>query len=214
MKLRKAIALGLIGLFVVPWICWGGSLSTQSFLMFAGDTDSTEQLTDWIPVKNATMVKIRTWSTHLVGGANADTSKVDSVVSFVVQFSDSICCYVTGKSGNTIASAQDSFALADADFTSDTATVGIGVQAAPISKALRGAVNGSGIITTIYPVQPGTFTSLANADVEGYISKSLMRVRFTPKRRNTSAGSGSTQGLRTNGLRGIKMVATVIYSNK
>jgi hypothetical protein len=209
--LRKAVAIGAIALFVIPWLCWAGSLSTQQYLLFAGDTDSTEQITDWIPIKNAQRVKIRTWSTHLVGGANADTAKVDSIVSFIVQFSDSICCYVTGKGGNTQASAQDSFALADADFTADTATVGIGLQAAPISKALRGAVNGSGIITTIYPIQGGTATA---ADPDGFMPKALMRIRFTPKRRNTSAGSQSTQGLRTNGLRGMKMVATVYYANR
>jgi hypothetical protein len=213
-KLRKAIALGLIGLFVVPWLCWAGSLSTQQYLLFAGDTDSTEQLTDWIPVKNAQRIKIRTWSTHLGGGINADTTKVDSLRSFIVQFSDSICCYVTGKSGNTIASAQDSIALTDGDFTSDTSKVGMGVQAAPIMKQLRGASNGSGIWTTVYPVQPGTFTTLANADPDGVVSQSLMRVRFTSTRRNTAGGALSTAGKRANGLRGIKMVATVYFANK
>jgi len=211
-KLRKAIALGLIGLFVVPWLCWGGSLSSQDFLMFAGDCDSTQQLTAWIPIKNATRVRIRTWSTHLVGGANADTSKVDSMASFIVQFSDSICCYVTGPSGNTIASAQDSVQLTEATIGADTVRTMLGIQGAPINKALRGAVNGSGLITNIFPVLPGTAGLIA--DQEGVIGKQLMRVLFTPKRRNTSAGSGSTQGLRTNGLRGVKMVATVQYSNK
>jgi hypothetical protein len=88
----------------------------------------------------------------------------------------------------------------------------MGIQGAPINKALRGAVNGSGLITVIFPVLPQT--TLLVADQEGVIGKQLMRVLFTPKRRNTSAGSGSTQGLRTNGLRGIKMVATVQYANR
>jgi hypothetical protein len=214
MKLRKAVAVALVTLFALPWLSWAGSMSTQDFLMFAGDCDSTTQLTAWIPVKNATRVRIRTWSTHLAAGVNADTTKVDSIVSFVVQFSDSISAYVTGPSGNTIAVGADSIALTDGDAVGDTAKVMIAVEAAPISKELRAPSNGSGLVTLIYPVAPGAFTTVMNADPDGVIGKALMRVRFTPKRRNTVSGQVMTQGKRTDGLRGIKMVATVIYSNK
>lgn len=209
--LRKAIAVSLIVLFAVPWIVWAGSLEIRRYLLIAGDCDSTTQLTRWIPVKGATRIRIRTFSSHLAAGINADTTKTDSIASFFVQFSDSISAYVTGPENQTVAVGADSFQLTNGQF--DTSTVSIGVYPNPTNKPLRAPANGSGIITQIYPIGPGPVAP-TTVDYDGFISKEQMRILFTPSRRNTAGGQLSTQGIRTNGLRGIKMVAEVYYKNK
>ena len=211
MKLRQwvagsALAVLALGLFAMTVI--GGSQSVYDYLMIAGDTDSTEQQTRWIQVDGASRVILRSWSTNLGFGANADTTKVDTIAGWRVLFSDSICCMVTGPEGYLIPSAADS--IVNAAATADTSKYGIGVFQLPVNKVLRAPTNGTGITTFVEPIQSGSVL----ASPGGTISKKWMRVRFTPLRRATAATGLATVPNRTNGLRGFKMTARVIWDNK
>lgn len=185
-----------------------GNQEMKKYLMIAGDTDSTEQATRWIPIRGAARVILRTWSTHAGFGSNADSTKVDSIAGWRVLFSDSICCYVTGPEGGTIASAADS--IVNAAAAADTANYGIGIYELPVNKPLRGAVNGSGIMTFVAPIQPGSLLAPGGL----VLGKDFMRIRFTPRRRSTGATSEATVPNRTNGLRGIRMIAYVVYDSR
>lgn len=185
-----------------------GNQEMRKYLMIAGDLDSTEQVTRWIPVRGASRVILRSWSTHLGFGSNADTTKVDSIAGWKTLFSDSICCFVTGPEGGTIASAQDS--IVNAAAAADTSSYGIGIYELPVNRILRGAANGSGLLTFVAPIQPGSLLAAHN----GTIGKEMLRIRFTPVRRSTGATVSATVPNRTNGLRGFKMLAYVLYENR
>jgi hypothetical protein len=215
LKLREWIGLVAIAVVAAPLciplaidLAYSASPDIRPFLMIAGDTDSTEQVTRWIPIKGAARIVLRSWTQHIGFGANADTTKVDSIAGMRLLFSDSICCNVPGPERERVLSAADSFVVVPA--TGDTTTKGMAAAEWPINKVLRGAATGSGILTYVYPVQP--FTLLAAPDQ--YCGPGYMRVRFTPLRRSTGATVSATVPNRTNGLRGFKMMADVIYVNQ
>jgi hypothetical protein len=211
MRLRQWVCgsvLAVVTLAVFAMTVMSGSQSVYDYVMFAGDTDSTEQQTRWIQIDGASRVILRSWSTHLGFGANADTAKVDTIAGWRVLFSDSICCMVTGPEGYLIPSAADS--IVNAAAIADTSKYGIGVYELPVNKVLQSATNGSGIMTFVEPIQSGSLL----ATPSGTLSKKWMRVRFTPVRRATQATWSATVQNRANGLRRFKMVARVVYDNR
>lgn len=219
---RPLAALALVALFATT-VSGGPEVVRRAVLFAGGDTDSTEQASRWIEVGNARRVVIRTWTTHAGFGANADSLKADSLTTFDVLFSDSVSfqgsdslgTLVTARStiARTLGTHSEPFPVcADSIVVSaaDSARVGVVVGSRPINKQLRGAANGSGIITIIGPVVPGA----ATADPNGVLGKKYMRIRATPLRRHTLTMWASTSGGRVDGLRGLKMEAYIYYGNQ
>jgi len=178
-------------------------------LFIGGNTDSTEQVSNWVPVRYAKRVYIRTWSTHAGFSVVADSMFSDSLTSFIVQFSDSIIGRTAGQFGNLIASAADSI-IVPMTIVGDTTKTMTAVYPLPINKPLRGATNGSGLVTVVFPTRPGSVASTTPIDEGGIIIKGFMRVRALPLRRNTAATSEATVTRRVTGLKGFKMTATVV----
>lgn len=202
---RKLIAL--LTLILFPAMCAAGNLETRTLTLFGGsDTDSTEQVSPWIPIRGAQRVIIRTWSAKAAfhASTDADSTFSDTIAVFKVAFTDSL------QSSNP-AIAGDSIVVTTATVANiDTTTKMVGVFHPPLQEALRGPGNGSGIITWVISITPG----LATADNNGFLATNYMRVLLTPLRRMTVTGGQSTAGKRVNGLKGLRQTATVVWSNK
>lgn len=187
-------------------------ITVQEYVMFGGsDTDSLEQVSAWIPVHMASRVYIRTWSAKAAfhASTDADSTFSDSLITFTVLLSDSAAGMIAGPGGQTTVAAGDSI-LALVTAAGDTARSLVGVMPLPVNKQLRGPGNGSGLITVVYPSQPGAAGTAGMIDYNGRIPKKFLRVLCTPLRRNTVTGGQSTQGKRVNGLKGFRMTATVV----
>ena len=208
----------LFAVAVLPAMFWAATVSpaTKATTLFGdnvtyvlfggGNPDSTEQLSDWIPVAGARRIIIRTWSAKAAfhASTDADSTFSDSLITFKVAFSDSM-------SGNDPLAAADSVLIDYAIATTDTAFTGMGARPLPINKQLRGPSNGSGLITEVYPMNWSTVASgPIQKDAGGVITKKFMRVLVTPLRRMTVTGSQSTAGKRVNGLKGFRMWATLV----
>lgn len=188
----------------------------RTFKMFAGaDTDSNVQVSPWIPVFGARRIILRTYTSHIGFGANADSTKSDSLESFTVQFSDSVGGLLVGPDGPYSIGADSIVVPITA--VGDSTFKGITVNAYPINKILRAPANGSGIYTYIIPwVQSQTKAG----EPQGFIGARLMRVRATPLRRHTAGTSqcGAAGccapgcGNRVNGLRRLTQYADVYYA--
>lgn len=204
----------LLLLMLVPLIAEAGNLEIRTYTLFGGsNTDSLEQRSAWIPVFGANRVIIRTYTTHAAFSASGvDSAFSDSVTTFRMLFSDSISTFV-----NSRPVAADSFLVDPAVGNADSTTVGMFARSLPINKPLRAPSNGSGLITWVMPAViagiPGSATSVTVYG-ENNIPKQFMRITVTPLRRNTVSGNTSTQGIRVNGLKGLKMIAYVVYINK
>lgn len=184
-----------------------GNREDKEYVLFGGsNTDSTEQISPWIPIRGAQRVIIRTWSgkTAFHASTDADSTFSDSIAVFKVAFTDSVA------SVNPLI-AGDSTVITTATVANvDTTTKMMAVFHPPLQEALRGPGNGSGIITWVIPVTPG----LATADNNGVTATQYMRVLITPLRRMTVTGSQSTAGKRVNGLRSFRMRARVAFDNR
>lgn len=210
MTLRKWLAalgafgavVGLCALLAMPH--GAEARGFRSYLMYAGTPDSSSVRTAWVPIRGAQRVVIRMWSQHAAFAiTGADTALADSLQEFTMFVSDSICCFVTGPGGNTIASAADSFSVTQGT-AQDTTTKMVGFYPSPVNKQLRSAANGGGIHVVVFP----RMMIGAQMDQRGAFADALMRVTFTPLRRSVgNAGTSITS--RVNGLRSFKMVADV-----
>ena len=206
-KLAAALAV-----LVLLAMSASAEVRVKTYTLFGGsDTDSTEQLSAWVPVRGAKRVYLRTFSTHVAfhASTDADSTFSDSLAGFLIQFSDSSAGLLVGPGGQSTGGAADSVVI-PVTAAGDTARVMIGAMPLPVNKALRAPANGSGLITVVYPTQPGSAGTAGMIDVGGFIAKDWMRVRCTPLRRNTVTGGNSTAGKRVNGLRGFKMTAEVV----
>lgn len=213
---RPLLAVALLCLMSLPVM--GGNQQMLEYTLFNGSNtsaavDTVELASAWIPIRGASRVMIRTWSngsgTFSAGG---DSLYVDSLTTFKVVFSDSICCTVTGPKGLSIPSAADSFMI-DATVASGldtTKTGGIRIALLPINKALAPTTNGSGIITQVFVLTPGVATAEAG---DGVFVKQYMRVRTQALRRSTPGGFLMTSGFRAAGVRGLRMRAYVYHMN-
>lgn len=212
MQKARIATWGLLVALVVAGPAASADQRTRDYVLFNGSTrsasaqDTSEYASAWIAVKGASRIVIRTWST----GAATDTAYADSITTFKMLFSDSICCMVTGPEGTTIASAADSIVINGAAAADTTKMAVAAFAPLPINKALKASVNGSGIHTMIAPLSPGLLT--VDPTSTAVINKKYMRVRVLPLIRMTTAGFSSTAGIRTSGVRGLKMIATVIYA--
>lgn len=190
-------------LLVIATVAFGGSDTVQKYVLFSGDTDSTTQVSRWINIKGAYRIYIRTYSTHLGFGSNADTTKVDSLATVVVAFTDSIAL-----SGGAIG-APDTTQLAGVSAVDSSAKC-IAMMGMPQNKQLRAGGNGWGLWSKIYPTTiNGAVLAASNTPADEIISPSYMRLRETPVRRSTGATVSATVPNRTNGLRGFRQEAYV-----
>jgi hypothetical protein len=172
--------------------------------------DTAELASPWFPVRGASRVVVRLWSANTSAWTAGDSTYSDSLTTFKVLLSDSLCCQVTDLNGVRSASAADSFQVDLAVTNPDTSTVGIGAKPLPISRPLAAAKSGSGVISVIYPTAP----SLGAPDYTGVFGKQYMRIRTQALRRKTEGGRLSTSGKQTVGIRGLRGRVYVYYRNK
>jgi len=221
-KWKAALAAALFVLVALS-PAQAGNLELRPIVLHNGSNtsaaiDTAEQQTPWFSVRGSTQVLLRMWSANTSAWTGADSTFADSLTTFKVLLSDSLCCTVTGPTGQTLLSAADSvmFDMSVATSNPDT-SVGSSVMAQPlpINKAISAAKTGSGFIVRIYPssmLRVGTVA--VNPDGIAVFPKQYMRIRWQPLRRMTEGGRLSTTGKRTVGIRGFKMVAYPLYENK
>ena len=228
---RKLVTLVALAL-VLASSAYAGNLTVKRYVLFNGsNTDSTEQASPWFPVKGASKVVFRTWSTHAAFTVSgADTAFSDSLITFNVFLSDSVS-FIARDSSGTIVTARSSYTspgvspppfpmcadsvLVPVTATGDTTSTWTRAYGFAINKELRAPANGSGLLTYVVPVVQGSAT-LPNATVTG-IGKGYMRVRFTPLRRLIQVDTKVCTGTfcnRVNGLKGFRMVAEVTFDNQ
>jgi hypothetical protein len=221
-KWKAALAAALLVLVALP-TAHAGNLELRPIILHNGSNtsaaiDTVEQQTPWFSVRGATQVLVRMWSANTSAWTAADSIYTDSLTTFKVLLSDSLCCTVTGPTGQTILSAADSvmFDMSVAASSPDTSSgAGVMAQPLPINKPLAAAKNGSGIVCRIYPAAMLRIgAAFVNPDGIAIFPKQFMRIRWQPNRRNTEGGRLSTTGKRTEGIRGFKMVAYPLYENK
>lgn len=217
--MKKWLVLSLM-LLSAP--AWAGNPDIREVILYNGSNtsaavDTVEQASPWFQVQGAVRVDIRIWSANTSAWTAADSVYADSITTWKIAFSDSICCTSVDYYGRTVASAADSvmfnMAIAAAN-NPDTALVGVACLPLPINKPIAAAKSGSGIISTIYPVTPSWIAS-NNIFVNqaGIFPKRFMRIRWQPLRRMTEGGRLSTAGIRTQGIRGLRMRAYIYYGN-
>ena len=207
--------LMLLDLLVTPAITWARDALLHEVILFNGENtsaavDTVEQASPWFEVKGASRVDIRIWSGNTSAWTAADSIYSDSLTTFKVLLSDSICCTVNGRPsmGDSVM-----FDMAIAAQNPDTAGFGIVALRLPINKAIAPAKTGSGRVTSIFP-DPSLPDLPAAADAQAVFIKKWMRIRWQPLRRNTEGGRLSTEGKRTAGIRGLKMRGYTYYPNK
>lgn len=206
--------------------------TVRDFVLFDGRArDSTEHASPWIPIKNAMRIVIRTWSTHAaftgVGSGDPDSTTSDSIATFRVLFSDSVL-FMASDSLGTIVTARstiprtvgvhgepfpmcaDSIMYSGASYNDSLVTHSIG-RSFPVNQVLRAPVTGSGRLGAIFNVIPGGVSACGDCTM----IKNYMRVRIVPLRRHIwPTGANTCDGAfcnRVNGLKGLRMVATVYY---
>lgn len=223
--MRKLLAVALLFVLAAS-ATFGGSLEQKTYLLWAGNADSTDHASHWFPVKGATKVIIRMFSQKAAWhiSTDVDSAFTDSLATFAVLLSDSVS-FIARDSAGTVVRANSNFPASSdygepypicADSFSvsgtDTTTKHINIVPGPVNKVLRAPVNGSGLFIIVQPrFLPGATTV---AEPAGFIYSEYMRIRWTPVRRFTSATGLATAPNRVNGLKGFKMTATVIYENK
>jgi hypothetical protein len=211
MKWRKAVIVAV--LLAVPMLAWTGPQAIVEYQILKGDVrtagsqDTTEYASAWFDVFGASRVVIKTWS----AGVSTDTCYVDSITTFKVLLTDSIVTMVNADGLNTFTGADSVMIDATVAVNYDSTGKGYVIVSIPlpINKALKASANASGLMTVISPLGPGTVA--IDATTRGVISKKWMRIRVLPRVRLTTAGFSSTAGIRTSGVRGLRMTAVVYY---
>jgi hypothetical protein len=193
----------------------GGGGSGGGVTIFNGSAaDTSEQQSSWFWVRGAVRVDLRVWSANTSDWTGADSVYSDSIATWKIALSDSICCIGTDYRGKYVASAADSM-MFDMTLTAsnpETSFVGFGCDPLPIKKPISAAKTGSGFISTVYPVKPAWIASKDIAvNQRGVFTKQYMRIRWQPFNRMTEGGRLSTEGIRTQGIRGLRILATIYY---
>src|SRR5882672_9527380 len=107
MTVKKGFALFMLlaGCALAMLSSGAGGQKATTYTLFPGaTTDTTEQASYWIPIKNASHVLIRTWST----GASTDTNYCDSITTWKTLFSDTVS-FIAKDSLGTIVTSRSSF---------------------------------------------------------------------------------------------------------
>lgn len=194
---RWFFVLSMLLIVIIAVVASAGPDTVRRVVLFAGDTDSTTQVSKWIDCKDAYRIYVRTFSTHAGFGNNADTTKVDSLATVLVVFTDSLTV-----SGGTVAGL-DTVQLAGVSAVDSVKA--IAMMGMPQNKQLRGAGNGWGIWSKIYPTTiNGAVLAASNTPADEIITPRYVRLRETPVRRSTGATVSATVPNRTNGLRGFR----------
>lgn len=238
--MRKLAALAALVALAVVVGCWphtskAAPYAVKTFVMFDGGTfDSTAHSSKWIPVLHANHIVLRSWSTHAAFdvATDADSSFSDTISTFVTLFSDSVSFMARDSAGIVVTSSSlipvvttesspgtldkgepypicaDSVSMTGASY--DTTKIWVAVTHVPTNMPLRAPAVGSGILSRIYSVLPGSIQSVWG---DGEIGKRYMKVTVTPLRRFTAATPLATAPRRVNGLKGFRMTATVYYQD-
>lgn len=217
--MRKLFAVA--AMLLLATTVFGGDPDYREVILFNGSNtsaavDTVEQASPWFYVLGASRVDIRIWSANTSAWTAADSVYADSIITWKILFSDSISNTSPGFYGTRQEPAAADSIMIDAAVTiPDTASVGVGCKPLPINKPIAAAKTGSGIISTIYPVKPPMTTAVSQVipqDEAGVFPKQWMRIRWQPLRRMTEGGRLSTAGIRTQGIRGLKMRARIFYA--
>ena len=199
----KRIVTAVLTLLVIAAVSTAGNDDIRRYVLFAGDTDSTVQSSRWIDIVGAQRVYIRTFSTHAGFGANADSTKSDSIATFKILLTDSANVY------NHLAAGADSVQLSGVSVVDSVKQIAL--MGGPVNKQLRGAGNGWGLWCKVYPTGANGNVALSPDEVIGV---DYMRVQVTPLRRATAATGLATVPNRVNGLRGLRMYAEIYKRNR
>lgn len=239
MNARKLVAgLILVALAVVPMLVIAGDEANVEYKLFNGSTLSLRAgyRSPWVYVGGSNRVIIRTWSSLNVPTSTAwklagDSVYTDSLEAISFLFSDSVSFIGRDSSGtlvtarSTTYSWRDSMAGKSRPFpicadsvqingttavVTDTTRIDVTIQGAPLMEPLRPSFNGSGTYTIIAPVLPSQIATNYGAYEAGSITKKYMAVFVRPwKRRVVTGSTDSTQG-----VKGLRMIATAVYRNK
>ena len=205
---RLLAVLGALALFALP--VHAGNFWYKDFVLFGGTTDSTEQVSPWIPVKDADRVIIRTYSGMGSSAGTSDSTFSDSIATFKVAFSDSVSGYA-GGSGNYPIAIDSVVVNVVSVNVADSSSKLVAIWHPPLQERLTHTVNGGGTYTLVLPMLPNAPASVYG---DGGINPGWMRVLATPGRRFCMGGDTRTVPCRVNGIKLLKMTARVVYRNR
>jgi hypothetical protein len=231
-KLKWRPLAALFAMMVIPALLGPAHAQyedVKTFVLFSGSIDSTRNSSRWFPIRDAHRVVIRVSTTHAAftgpGSGDVDSTTVDSIATWETLFSDSVSFMAVDSAGTVVTARSttprtvgvhgepypicaDSIAFTSGFF--DTLTL-LTADAVPMNVPLRAPVSGSGRLTHVWNLAPNATSGAPCGDCS--FGKTYMKVAITPVRRSTSQTVLATVPHRTNGLKGLKMVAYV-YSRK
>ncbi len=228
--IRKLLTIALL-LGAAVTLALAGNQEMRTYELYSGAnlTDSSARTSYRIPVKGAQRIYLWIHS----AGASTDTNFCDSLSTFTALLGDSVSFYARDSSGtlvtfrnfpaNTPGYGNKAFpVLADSVSLSTTGQIDSlhwqGVYHFATTRPLR-----TGVIAQICPVKPVDAMTGAAVFIPKYvpdpnsatnIQSNFLWLRLTPTTRLTTAGYNSTAGLRTIGVNGLRVTATVVYANK
>lgn len=225
MKAWKLLGIVLLGLACGALIgAVNQNLTTYEMYSGANAADSSVRVSYRIPVKGA--AKVYLWLRS--AGATTDTSFCDSLTTFTVNFGDSVSFLARDSSGTLVTLRPFPLNLGgyqNKAFPIIADSVGLSTTGAAdtlhwhilyhfaTTRPLR-----AGVIAEIAPAKPidaltgaAVFIPKYVMDAAGTIQSNYMWLRLTPTTRLTSAGFSSTAGLRTTGVNGLRVLASVEY---
>ena|ERR1043166_1943890 len=177
---------------------WTGSQGGAVTGYTADDTVSHTTLR--IPCFGASQVRFMVGTTATQAWTTVDSAYVDSFSVFKVQVSD------------------DSTTWKDMAISSTSGVRGIywfGDQVQGAGQSMGTTIvgtNNSGYHTFNVVGDVSSANNVINT-VPAAILNKYMRIQYTPFTRNTLAGALSTQGKRTQGVKGLKIIARICYDN-
>jgi|SRR6185369_3531814 len=230
--IRKLLSLSLI-LGVAATLAAAGNQEMRTYELYSGANaaDSTARTSYRIPVKGAS--KVYLWIRS--AGATTDTSFCDSLTTFAALFGDSVSFIARDSSGtivtlrnfpgNTSGYGNKAFPIC-----ADSTTITLVAGTTAVEDTVKGIVIATPDVGT-KPLRRGIYVNVTPAvrsqlnaagliipkgvpDPSGVIQGNYMWLRLTPTTRLTTAGFSSTAGLRTAGVNGLRVTATVYYPNK
>jgi len=226
--IRKLLTLFLL-LGTAATLAMAGNEEMRTYEMYSGANaaDSSARVSYRIPVKGAR--KIYLWVRS--AGASTDTSYCDSLTTFAALFGDSVS-FMARDSAGTLVTLRP-FPLNIGGYNNKA----FPVIADSVSLSTTGAADTlhwhilyhfattrplrTGVIAEVAPAKPidaltgaAVFIPKYVPDPAGLIQSNYLWLRLTPTTRLTTAGYNSTAGLRTTGVNGLRVTATVVYSSR
>jgi hypothetical protein len=233
---RKLWALAALLVLMIPSFAQAQDAGrVRDFVLFNGSSpvDSTRRSSPWIPVKGAHRIVIRTWTTHAAftavntttwpSATDADSTFSDSIATWETLLSDSVSFIARDSAGTTVTSSSQiptttshgepypicADSIMFTNNLADSSISQVGIFHAAVNRVLRAPANGSGRLTHIHTTVPNSTMTICG---DCTLGKGYLKVTITPGRRMTAPTSGqATGGSRVQGLKGLRMVATVYY---